>query len=248
MKKREFTLIELLVVIAIIAILAGMLMPALSSARERGRQATCANNLKTFFLAQAMYADTYTFYCPGLFGSDSTYGRDYMPLVMETLLMPFIGKQAGLANTDYRAYLKAPVMNCPSFAERLKLPNVRSYKPNSFSRPGTYQNSGKTECYVSQYLKVREWNSEWCLAIRPTSKIRNLTNSRVIFISDVGYLRSDNTSPKFIQRGTWLTSDSPTSSYTNALRHNGRVNMVMLDGHFTALTADEINIGMYSNK
>ena len=93
MKKREFTLIELLVVIAIIAILAGILMPALSSARERGRQATCANNLKTFFLAQAMYADNYTFYCPGVWGSNSTHGQAYMPLVMETLLMPFIGKQ-----------------------------------------------------------------------------------------------------------------------------------------------------------
>ena len=84
-KGKSFTLIELLVVIAIIAILAAMLLPALSAARERAKMSTCSGNLKQLALAFTQYIGDNNEYVPNSSGyksgnaqgNDNTKGPSY---------------------------------------------------------------------------------------------------------------------------------------------------------------------------
>ena len=74
--KARFTLIELLVVIAIIAILAAVMLPALQSARERGRSAACSNNLKQLGTAVAIYANENDDYLVPTYPGDTYYMKN----------------------------------------------------------------------------------------------------------------------------------------------------------------------------
>ena len=131
--KRGFTLIELLVVIAIIAILASILFPVFSRAREKARQASCASNLKQIALAAIMYSQDYDETYPSAWrdvdGSGDWSAGDYSWRVM---LLPYIRN--------------VQIFQCPSYRS--------AAGANAFT--GTGSDYGQTAGYA---MNVVHWMS-----------------------------------------------------------------------------------------
>ena len=151
MKKANFTLIELLVVIAIIAILAGMLLPALNKARTKARMTTCTSNMKTLGTGAMLYA-----------GSND----DYLPIHISRYNWSFfIADEIGVNLTDderlnkrwtrnsyIETVFKNPIFSCPiartiqpansvksaSLAATNYLPIIAPSTPNATDRKYAY--------------------------------------------------------------------------------------------------------------
>ena len=123
MKLRAFTLIELLVVIAIIAVLVGILLPSLASAREAGRAVVCAAHQRGLVLSLASYETDNKGYLvgPNTSGSDLAQGRAYEPGSSTPcqdwdFVSPLIGESMGFP-TDQLAKFQEICMTklrCPS--------------------------------------------------------------------------------------------------------------------------------------
>ena len=121
-RTRGFTLIELLVVIAIIAIMAALLLPALTRARRQAQSAYCKNNLRQLGVALQLYTvdndSKYPFYWTLVWGGDAA-GALGAVNCWQLCLQPYLGGPAithpGFGKADGDAYLRSVWTNCPNF-------------------------------------------------------------------------------------------------------------------------------------
>ena len=219
-KKGRFTLIELLIVIAIIAILAGMLLPALNKARESGRSASCMNNLKSITGTALLYAgDNHDFMPPasGNAGDGSTWVCPREPWISSDFVHCFwvytTSRYAGEQWTGGQA--PAKIYQCPSEPDEI------------------YRHTNPPDIPVSNYGYYQRLGAptSWSADNVMRKLTRNRAPSRTGIITDLKAKSCDRTT--FMRLGT--TDDFMSASFGYAPRHSSGSNAGFADGHVAHL-------------
>ena len=214
---RRFTLIELLIVIAIIAILAGMLLPALNNAKKQAKKTQCVNNLRQLGRVANNYADdNNAWYCHG--NNITNYLFHYKISTRWGSLGDYINQ-----NPD-PLYGVAPMIICP-LGTRLGL------KP--------YKSSQNFSYGFNTYLVAVSWPTD-----KKTDKRDRITNSAGrMLLSELGYddwLNVTYKSPAG-ERG-WAGAQSSRANYT-AFRHNRSCAVNFVDGHVELIAYTKYPLG-----
>jgi prepilin-type N-terminal cleavage/methylation domain-containing protein/prepilin-type processing-associated H-X9-DG protein len=154
MRKKGFTLIELLVVIAVIALLMGILLPALNIARDQGRKASCMSNMRQVGIALAMYQNEYE-KTPPKTQAVYDYASPAAPENVLKLLRPFVSAKDPEAST--------PVYACPALKPN---PNP-AYAPSRVSSTGYLVNSvvmGRKVAAIPSPARIIAIQEGWSLS------------------------------------------------------------------------------------